>query len=220
MRAPGTPSRIGLALAGGGPLGAIYEVGALCALDEALRGMDFNALDGYVGVSAGSFIAAGLANGISPRQMCRAFIENDPDTDIVLFEPDQRDPEMSFANLFSYAQRRVVAEHAYQRTRADLRERAAVLAPLLARHGIAIDAAVLADPHRHLVNRRRLARGRSVRTLRRLEQTPVELERMLPGPPAARAGSAAPAQAALTQARSRSASERGEWTVTPPNDRP
>lgn len=84
MGNPPTSSRIGLALAGGGPLGAIYEVGALCALDEALRGIDFVALDGYVGVSAGSFIAAGLANGISPRQMCRAFIENDPDAGFVM----------------------------------------------------------------------------------------------------------------------------------------
>ena len=42
--------RIGLALAGGGPLGAIWEVGALCALAEALPGVDFVGLDGYVGV--------------------------------------------------------------------------------------------------------------------------------------------------------------------------
>ena len=36
--------RIGLALAGGGPLGAIYEIGALCALDEALAGLDLTQL--------------------------------------------------------------------------------------------------------------------------------------------------------------------------------
>lgn len=69
--------RVGLALAGGGPLGAIYEVGALCALEEALEGLDFTQLEGYVGVSAGAFIAAGLANGLTPRQMCTGFIEND-----------------------------------------------------------------------------------------------------------------------------------------------
>ena len=51
-------SRIGLALAGGGPLGAIYEIGALCALEETVVGLDFNALDGYVGASAGGFVAA------------------------------------------------------------------------------------------------------------------------------------------------------------------
>jgi NTE family protein len=69
--------RIALALAGGGPLGAIYEIGALCALDEALEGLDFNGLDHYVGVSAGGFIAAGLANGMSPRELCASFIEAD-----------------------------------------------------------------------------------------------------------------------------------------------
>jgi NTE family protein len=68
--------RIALALAGGGPLGAIYEIGALCALDETLEGLDFNGLHHYVGVSAGGFIAAGLANGISPRRLCASFIEN------------------------------------------------------------------------------------------------------------------------------------------------
>lgn len=67
--------RLGIALAGGGPLGAIYEIGALCALSDTLRGVDFNDADVYVGVSAGSFIAAGLANGITPHQMARLFIE-------------------------------------------------------------------------------------------------------------------------------------------------
>ncbi|MES2972770.1 MAG: patatin-like phospholipase family protein [Pseudomonadota bacterium] len=67
--------RIALALAGGGPLGAIYEIGALCALDEALDGVDFTQLDHYIGVSAGGFIAAGLANGMSPRELSRAFID-------------------------------------------------------------------------------------------------------------------------------------------------
>ena len=72
--APRAP-RIGLALAGGGPLGAIYEIGALAALSESLRGIDFNHADVYVGVSAGAFIAAGLVNGITPHQMSRLFIE-------------------------------------------------------------------------------------------------------------------------------------------------
>ncbi|HEX4859111.1 MAG TPA: patatin-like phospholipase family protein [Usitatibacteraceae bacterium] len=68
--------KIGLALAGGGPLGAIYEVGVLKALDEALTGIDLNDLDVYVGVSAGSFITAGLANQITPQQLFQLFIEN------------------------------------------------------------------------------------------------------------------------------------------------
>ncbi|MFC6283166.1 MULTISPECIES: patatin-like phospholipase family protein [Polaromonas] len=74
---PSHKPRIGLALAGGGPLGAIYEIGALCALEESLQGLSFTQLHHYVGVSAGGFIAAGLANGMTPRELCAAFIEND-----------------------------------------------------------------------------------------------------------------------------------------------
>ena len=374
---PARRARIGLALAGGGPLGAIYEIGALCALDEALPAVDFTALDGYVGVSAGGFIAAALANRLTPRQLCTSFIENrgasadvvrpslfirpawseiacrlaalpglatqaglryvfqrrsvlaalerlgralpaglfshapleaqmrrmfsapgrsndfrrlprklvlvatdldsgsvapfgqpgwdhvpisqavaasaalpglfppvpiggrwyvdgalkktlhasvlldlgldlaiclnplvpfesthhlhhhlspsaaqripqlvdgglpvvlsqtfrtlihsrlelglkgyetsHPHTDILLFEPDQRDPEMFLANIFGYSQRRLMAEHAYQRTRADLRSRRGRLRQVLLRHGLAIDDAVLDDPRRHLLARR------------------------------------------------------------------
>ncbi|MCZ7564170.1 MAG: patatin-like phospholipase family protein [Burkholderiales bacterium] len=363
--------RVGLALAGGGPLGAVYELGTLAALSEALAGIDFNALDVYVGVSAGSFIAAGLANGVTPGEMCRMFVESDaheqpfdpsvllrpalreyarriaavppvlldvawsylsnpfaygtlaplarlgraiptgifdnqaihrflgrafaepgrtndfrklahelyliatdldsgasvqfgapghddvpislavqasaalpgvfppveiggrcyvdgalkktlhasvalargaglvlginplvpfdahlprptggrpeklvegglpavlaqtfraiihsrmqvgmrryeteyPDSDIVLFEPNRNDAEMFFTNIFSYASRRRLAEHAYQKTRKELLERRHALAPVLARHGIAIRVDVLTDSHRHLVKR-------------------------------------------------------------------
>jgi len=72
-------SRVGLALAGGGPLGGIYEVGALLALTDSLDGIDFSDLDVYVGVSSGSFVAAALANGISPTQMYRLFINDGAD---------------------------------------------------------------------------------------------------------------------------------------------
>jgi NTE family protein len=395
-------ARIGLALAGGGPLGAIWEIGALCALAEALPELDFTALDGYVGVSAGGFLAAGLANGMSPRQMCAAFIEDDapagdridpsafmrpawpeyarraaalpglvvqtawqatlggqswlqaaerlgralpagifshapieaqlrrvltqpgrsndfrqlqrrlvlvatdldsgraapfgkpgwdevpisvavaasaalpglfppvpvngrwyadgalkktlhasvllemeldlifglnplvpfdaahpaghrvlgspepaiprlvegglpvvlsqtfrslihsrlelglrgyegshPDTDILLFEPDQRDPTMFLANSFGYRQRRALAEHAYQRMRADLRMRRRILAPALARHGLALDGAVLADPTRRLLGER-VRSTRAGRALARLASVLDDLEQHLP----------------------------------------
>ncbi|CAA9421819.1 MAG: hypothetical protein AVDCRST_MAG51-2063 [uncultured Ramlibacter sp.] len=77
--------KIALALAGGGPLGAIYEIGALCALEESLAGIDFNRLHHYVGVSAGGFIAAGLANGITPRALCASFIQNEGSDEV--FDP-------------------------------------------------------------------------------------------------------------------------------------
>ncbi|HSX62659.1 MAG TPA: patatin-like phospholipase family protein, partial [Tahibacter sp.] len=69
--------RIGLAVAGGGPLGGIYELGALCAIQDATHGLDTNALDVYVGVSSGAFIAAGLANRLSPAEMCRIFLTSE-----------------------------------------------------------------------------------------------------------------------------------------------
>jgi predicted acylesterase/phospholipase RssA len=396
------PPKVGLALAGGGPLGAIYEIGALCALEEALPDLDLNALDGYVGVSAGGFVAAGLANGMTPRQLCTAFIENDgpradivqpnlfirpaiseyarrlaalpglvamagfgfafkgrtllaslehlgralptglfsnaplerqvrsllsgtgrsndfrqlsrrlvlvatdldsgeaapfglpgwdhvpiseavaasaalpglfppvpidghwyvdgalkktlhasvlldlgldlvlclnplvpfdatharhrvlgdaderiprlvdgglpvvlsqtfrtlihsrlelgmkgyrsshPDTDIVLLEPDHRDPALFLANTFGYGQRRRLAEHAYQRTRADLRSRRGVLGATLARHGLALDGAGLDNPKRTLLKHRRVPRGtRAAQALRRLDEVLDDLQRSL-----------------------------------------
>jgi len=395
------PARLGLALAGGGPLGAIYEIGALCALEEAVTGLNLNQLDGYVGVSAGAFVAAGLANGMTPRQLCDSFIENrgpradivepnlftrpalgemasraaalpgllaragysyavkrrgllaslevlgralptglfsnaplertlrrlfavpgrtndfrqlqrrlvlvatdldsgeaapfglagwddvpistavaasaalpglfppvqiygrsyadgalkktlhasvlldmgldllfclnplvpfdatharhrvlgsgdpripqlvvgglpvvlsqtfrslihsrlelglkgytdsHPHTDIELFEPDHRDPEMFLANTFGYAQRRALAEHAYQRTRADLRSRRSTLALTLARHGITLNNAVLDDTQRTLVGRKRHLRTRSARALQRLDEVLNDLDAAL-----------------------------------------
>ena len=71
-------SKVGLALAGGGPEGSIYEIGAVRALDEALDGIDFNDLHLYVGVSAGAFIASCLVNNLSTAQMCRAIIKHEP----------------------------------------------------------------------------------------------------------------------------------------------
>ncbi len=65
---------IGLALAGGGPVGAVYELGALRALEESIDGLRLHELDIYVGVSAGAFIAASLANGISCTEQCRIFM--------------------------------------------------------------------------------------------------------------------------------------------------
>jgi predicted acylesterase/phospholipase RssA len=71
-------SRVGLSLAGGGPAGPIYEIGAVRALDEALDGLDFNNLPIYVGVSAGAFITSTLVNGLTTAQLCRAIVKPEP----------------------------------------------------------------------------------------------------------------------------------------------
>ena len=60
--------RIGLAIAGGGPTGGMYELGALRAMEVAIEGLDLNRLDVYVGVSSGAFLAAGLVNRLSTAE--------------------------------------------------------------------------------------------------------------------------------------------------------
>jgi len=68
--------RLGLALAGGGPLGAFYELGALQALSECIEGLDLTELDVYVGVSSGAMIAGALVNGITTADMGVMLIDN------------------------------------------------------------------------------------------------------------------------------------------------
>ncbi len=80
------PPVIGLAIAGGGPLGAIYELGALQALEEAIDGIKMHDLDVYVGVSSGSFLTASLANRVTTSQMSRIFMSS-PDAEFH-FQPD------------------------------------------------------------------------------------------------------------------------------------
>ena len=69
--------QLGLALAGGGPGGAVYEIGALRALEEAVEGLDFTQCHVYVGVSAGAFIAAALANGVTPTRLVRTLVTDE-----------------------------------------------------------------------------------------------------------------------------------------------
>lgn len=85
------PAKIALALAGGGPLGAFYELGALHALSEAIQGRELVELDVYTGVSSGALIAAGLANGFDTTTMSAAFIDEEstvvPFTPAILLQP-------------------------------------------------------------------------------------------------------------------------------------
>ncbi len=106
--------KVGIALAGGGPLGAIYEIGALVALEKALKGLTLTDLDVYVGVSSGAFLAAGLANGIAPSEMHAMFIldrsHHDPFEPDILLRPAfgefarrlMRLPELMQAAAFAY----------------------------------------------------------------------------------------------------------------------
>ena len=85
-RREASQGRIGLAIAGGGPIGGMYELGALRALDVAIEGLDLTRLEVYVGVSSGAFLAAGLANRLDTAEMCRIFITGDSDQ--VKFRPE------------------------------------------------------------------------------------------------------------------------------------
>ncbi len=89
----------GLACAGGVVEGAFYEIGALCALDDCVEGLDLNALDMYVGVSAGAILTSCLANGIPPRAIARALLSAEP-------APESLSPETVFSPAFGrYASR-------------------------------------------------------------------------------------------------------------------
>ncbi|GAB4530203.1 MAG: patatin family protein [Anaerolineales bacterium] len=68
-----------LVLAGGGLTGAVYEVGALRAIDDLLVDRTVNDFDVYVGTSAGALVGSLLANGITPEDMMRTLDGSHPD---------------------------------------------------------------------------------------------------------------------------------------------
>ena len=104
------------------------------------------------------------------------YAERYPDADIVLFEPGRDAHEMFFGNLFSLDERHTVCELGYRTTRAQLREQAATLAPILARHGITIRRDVLDDENRQ-------ARGGNGRSSSRQRKLPSSSRRRARGTP-------------------------------------
>jgi predicted acylesterase/phospholipase RssA len=71
-------SKTALVLGGGGFTGGVYEIGALRALDLLSVNRSVNTFDVYVGTSAGSFVAALTANGVTPEQMMRVVLDQGP----------------------------------------------------------------------------------------------------------------------------------------------
>src|SRR4051794_5959748 len=71
-------SKTALVLGGGGFTGAVYEIGALRALDLLSVNRTINDFDVYVGTSAGSLVAALTANGVTPEQMMRVVNDQVP----------------------------------------------------------------------------------------------------------------------------------------------
>jgi NTE family protein len=68
-------TKAALILGGGGITGGMYELGALSAMDDFIvSGRKSGEFDLYVGISAGSILAAFLANGISVEEMCSSVL--------------------------------------------------------------------------------------------------------------------------------------------------
>src|SRR5687768_11961429 len=71
-------SKTALVLGGGGFTGGVYEIGALRALDLLSVNRTVNQFDIYVGTSAGAFVAAMVANGVTPEEMMRVVNQQVP----------------------------------------------------------------------------------------------------------------------------------------------
>lgn len=71
--------RMALVLTGGGVTGAMYEIGCLAALEDALGGFSASEFDVYVGTGAGATIAAVLAGGVAVKRMYRAMLDPQDD---------------------------------------------------------------------------------------------------------------------------------------------
>ena len=84
-----------LVLAGGGLTGAVYEIGALRAIDDLLLDRTVNDFDIYVGTSAGAFVASCLANSLSPDAMLAALEGSHPELQALerwhIFRPNSRE---------------------------------------------------------------------------------------------------------------------------------
>lgn len=72
-----------LVLAGGGLTGAVYEIGALRAIDDLLIDRTVNDFDIYVGTSAGALVATFIAHGLSPEDMLQVIDGSHPSAGMV-----------------------------------------------------------------------------------------------------------------------------------------
>jgi NTE family protein len=90
-------SKLALVLAGGGMTGAVYEIGALRAIDDLLVDRSVTDFDIFVGTSAGAIIAAFLASGFSPETMFQVIAGQHPDV-----------PSLKRKYIFNFNQREFV----------------------------------------------------------------------------------------------------------------
>lgn len=126
-------AKTALVLAGGAIAGGIFKVGGLKALNDFLINRKVTDFDIYVGLSAGSFLAAPLAGGIGPEEMLKSmdgksrfFTQLSP---MDLYRPNVRE---FVERPISYLYRRATflpgilydIAHAFPRIKESLKERA------------------------------------------------------------------------------------------------
>jgi predicted acylesterase/phospholipase RssA len=70
-----TDCKVALCLGGGGMTGAMYQIGVLAALEDAVDGLEAHGFDTYVAASSGSSVAAALAGGRSIQRIYRAILD-------------------------------------------------------------------------------------------------------------------------------------------------
>jgi len=67
--------KLALCLLGGGAMGAMFQIGALAALEDTLEGFQASSFDLFLGSSAGASVAAALAGGLPVQRIYRAFLD-------------------------------------------------------------------------------------------------------------------------------------------------
>ncbi len=72
IRSGAESPKTALVLAGGGLTGAVYEIGALRAIEEMLVSRDVRTFDIIVGTSAGALVGSLLAKGLTPGELMQA----------------------------------------------------------------------------------------------------------------------------------------------------
>ena len=68
-------TKVALCLPGGGMTGAMYQIGALAALEDGVSGIDGQGFSIYLGSSSGATVAAALAGGSTVDRLYRALLD-------------------------------------------------------------------------------------------------------------------------------------------------
>jgi predicted acylesterase/phospholipase RssA len=102
-----------------------------------------------------------------------------PAADLLLLEPDRHDDKFFFSNVFRYADRRRLVNHAYRMTRRDLLRQSDSLGRVLRRHGMRLRMEVLRARTRTFSSASAERMGRSRQVTQRLGAALDRLERTL-----------------------------------------